>query len=593
MTKLSFVIHTVLSSVAYIIILLNPIQISLQWGISILSLSQFFPLHQYTPECNSAKTYPNFDLYLSLISSVVAFYLIPLSIYVLARMITPTNDIKRLETMRNEFFKDETKVIKVKQQPMFLVILKYVTSLFAFDILISYGISYWLRSLANSIRIARDSRNRTHLLYVQNKLNDSSRRFYPITGAEASLEEENLRFLAMSNQKVPDYILLLKQEFFEAYHYKLIMLEIDDDDDETKSSLVVSSYSRTTCTDIFKVIIYMITLVEVSTHLGHFTTRIGNECWRLIFDAYRDFFLVAFGFWDSHGSLFRNFKITETIGELSIKKLAIEDTQAESSSSKPITLDELKKTINPILANAKKSRSPKEKQRNKTVASLNEVSELKKRTRISTKYKNFYDSITLDNEEEIYKGVIISKLGTKCILLQLVPVLSMLSLFLVATVGSPLLVYDEYLLSKLPYFLPNPTQVWKDIVNDEMRIARVTEDELYNYYQYKWTMSVNYYQNLCTSPRLVSYIVRALPVIAASVVVFAKSEEIIYYTGILVSCIMIPYYVMRFMGLVIIIGSTLRIKDDDFRIFFKCFTRKFKVTDSDINSKSNETNERL
>ena len=105
-------------------------------------------------------------------------------------------------------------------------------------------------------------------------------------------------------------------------------------------------------------------------------------------------------------------------------------------------------------------------------------------------------------------------------------------------------------------------------------------------------MSVTYYQNLCTSPRLVSYIVRALPVIAASVVVFAKSEEIIYYTGILVSCIMIPYYIMRFITVTIIIGSILRIKDDDFKIFFKCF-RKSKVSDSNINSKSNETNERL
>jgi hypothetical protein len=98
---------------------------------------------------------------------------------------------------------------------------------------------------------------------------------------------------------------------------------------------------------------------------------------------------------------------------------------------------------------------------------------------------------------------------------------------------------------------------------------------------------------LYTSPRLVSYIVRALPVIAASVVVFAKSEEIIYYTGILLSCIMIPYYIMRFITVTIIIGSILRIKDDDFKIFFKCFTRKSKVSDSNINTKSNETNERL
>ena len=467
------------------LILLDPIQVSLQWGLSILSLTQFFPLHDYTNECNNAKSYPNFDLYLSILSSIVAFYLIIPSVYVLARMITPTMDTKRLKTMRNDYFKENKSkdITKVNKQPWLLVLLKYVPSLFAFDIMISYGISHWLRQFAKSITITRDNNNRNHLLHIQDKLNDSSRRFYSITG---QTEEENRRWQDSKAEKIPDYMDLWKQEFFEAYHYKLILLEIDDDDDETRMSLALASCYKRGGVDILRLIVYIITLIEILLCIGHFSTLIGRECWRCIGIAYQDWLLCLIGYWDSHGFLCRLFKIERTIDELSIRTFVVEDNQTVSSSSSysnnDFSLDELKlNVINPLAKRVKGKR-----QKTVVVATKNEVPEYEIKNKISRRYKQFYSSITLDNTENDYTSVIVSKLGTKAILLQLIPVLNIASLFLVATVGSPLFVYDDYLLSKLPCFIPFPTRIWKELVEDEMRTNRMTEDELYHYYQYRW-----------------------------------------------------------------------------------------------------------
>jgi len=90
-----------------------------------------------------------------------------------------------------------------------------------------------------------------------------------------------------------------------------------------------------------------------------------------------------------------------------------------------------------------------------------------------------------------------------------------------------------------------------------------------------------------------SYIVSACPVLAASAVVFAPSKQFLYYSGILVASIMIPYYIMSHIKIIIIIGNILRIKDDDFTIFFSvlfsCFRWKTRkdIRGISMSTKSN------
>ena len=90
-----------------------------------------------------------------------------------------------------------------------------------------------------------------------------------------------------------------------------------------------------------------------------------------------------------------------------------------------------------------------------------------------------------------------------------------------------------------------------------------------------------------------SYIVSACPVLAASAVVFAPSKQFLYYFGILIASIMIPYYIMSHIKIIIIIGNILRIKDDDFTIFFSvlfsCFRWKTRkdIRGISMSTKSN------
>ena len=106
-------------------------------------------------------------------------------------------------------------------------------------------------------------------------------------------------------------------------------------------------------------------------------------------------------------------------------------------------------------------------------------------------------------------------------------------------------------------------------------------------------MRLLYAQTLYTNPRLMSYIVSACPVLAAAVVVFAPSQQFLYNAGILVASIMIPYYIMSHIRIIIIIGNILRIKDDDFTIFFSvlfsCFRWKTRkdIRGTSMSTKSN------
>jgi len=535
MSKLNFFLHTLVGLATSFLISINPIQSALQFGISCLSLSSFFPIHQYTAICNNVKGYPHFDIYTAVVSTAVAFFMILPAIYVLGRMITPTCDEHLLKLMKNDYFSKRDQNYKARKQHILLVAMKYSISIFAVDVFLMYGISHWLRSFAKAIQ---PKLHRKHLIYIQDKVDDASRRINFV----ADQTEEEVRIWRDScSEKLPHLIDLFREEFFEAKHFKLIALEIDDDDDE-KESVTVVDKPYTYILKAVRTIVYIITLIEVFTGLSHLTTSTGRECFAAIYLAYKNWLLSLLGYWDSNGVLFNLFKIEQTVQELNFRKV-------EKQSDKSMNPE----TMNPLAA--RKNRQTSEEKKYVT----------------SRRYMQFYSSVTTSTTEDDYTCVIQSKLGTKAILLQLVPVFNILSVLLISTCGSPLFCRDKYLISKLNDLIPLPTKTWESMVENEMRINKMTRDELYSIYQYKWRLNLYWLQNLYTQSRVMTYVVSALPVILATAILFS-SEIILKWVTVLVAVILIPYNMMSDIRIIIAVANILSLTDDDFSIFFRVVT---------------------
>ena len=522
------------------VISMNPIQSALQWGISVLSLSSFFPIHQHTAICNTVKGYPNFDVYTAVVSTAVAFFMIVPAIYVLGRTATPTCDERLLKLMKNDYFSSfkRDQNYKVRKQPIPLVVMKYIISVFAVDVFLMYGISHWLHSFAKAIQ-PKLFNHRKHLIYIQDKVDDASRR---INFVADQTEEEVRTWRDSCSEKLPQLIDLFREEFFEAKHFKLIALDIDDDDDEKERVTVVDKPYNYILKAV-RTIVYIITLIEVFTGLSHFTTSIGRQCFGCIYLAYKNWLLSLLGYWDSNGVLFNLFKIEQTVQELNFRKV-------EKQSDKSINPE----TMNPLAA--RKNRQTSEEKKYLT----------------SRRYMQFYSSVTMSTTEDDYTCVIQSKLGTKAILLQLVPVFNILSVLLISTCGSPLFCRDKYLISKLNDLIPLPTKTWNSMVENEMRINKMTRDELYSNYQYKWRLKLNWLQNLYTQSRVMTYVVSSLPVILATAILFSQSEMILKWVTLLVAVVLIPYNMMSDIRIIIAVANILSLTDDDFSIFFQVIT---------------------
>ena len=83
------VFHTFISVIVMFILNMNPIQSLLQYGISTLTVSKYFPSHPTTSACNLVVGAYNYDIALAAISSTIIYLLVIPFFYILGMIVTP------------------------------------------------------------------------------------------------------------------------------------------------------------------------------------------------------------------------------------------------------------------------------------------------------------------------------------------------------------------------------------------------------------------------------------------------------------------------------------------------------------------------
>ena len=133
----------------------------------------------------------------------------------------------------------------------------------------------------------------------------------------------------------------------------------------------------------------------------------------------------------------------------------------------------------------------------------------------------------------------------------------------IALVGSPLLVYDEYLSKKLP-----PVFIYKWTELKEKAIKKIkdetTSDEKEIVEKYSWKI---YLQVLIVflDARAISFIENFSKILIASTVAFASSNNLVLYSMVMIFFIVtFPFMLVQSFQVVLIIGDRLHISDDDF-----------------------------
>ena len=191
-----------------------------------------------------------------------------------------------------------------------------------------------------------------------------------------------------------------------------------------------------------------------------------------------------------------------------------------------------------------------------------------------------------DNADYTYTSVLSTKIGTKAILLQVIPALNILSILIVSTgifnsntsanintnthtsymlalVGNPLLVFDEYLSKKLP-----PVFIYKWTELKEKAIKKIedetTSDKKEIVENYNWKIYLQAL-NVFLDARAISFIVNFSKILIASTIAFASSNNLVLYSMVMIFVILtLPFILVQSFQVVLLIGDRLKISDDDF-----------------------------
>jgi len=94
------------SLLVVVVIYLNPLFSLLRWLLGFLYLSNFLGVHAFTPACDTIKGYEKIDSNFAIISTVIAYLLLPNFLFILSKILVPFESdetLKLVEEMSKKY----------------------------------------------------------------------------------------------------------------------------------------------------------------------------------------------------------------------------------------------------------------------------------------------------------------------------------------------------------------------------------------------------------------------------------------------------------------------------------------------------------
>jgi len=195
--------------------------------------------------------------------------------------------------------------------------------------------------------------------------------------------------------------------------------------------------------------------------------------------------------------------------------------------------------------------------------------------------KSFSEMVLGDTDEKNMGDTLEAVVGIRSVLFQLIPGLTLLSVYVQNTSRSPIYISNKVLLESVPSFLLSFSQARELAIETELRRIGEHHSQVEKYKEYniqEWTIAMLTLNIFVTKSRLVDYCIGALSVAMSISVVFgtaatnldtASTALFIKTILIVLLVIYVPYSFFLALQYLVIFGKILHLRDSDFWFDFK------------------------
>jgi hypothetical protein len=481
-------------------------------------------------------------------------------------------------------------------------IYEYLKGMFVYlisvDRWLSSFFSYWIRSFHDEIQIMKKQ-----VLKIE-KNNDKIKNGELLTESEKKL---NLKELNKSGSRRGS------SGFLTADHIAFSLTELKRQTEKTKEEMddlwerdqqlgmlvrqgstagldVLSTTTRfpsyyTVCKEEWEEFVYRyhipgpIAFVLVFLSIGHPTTQIGRYYWKIALNNYKIFLFALLGIWTD-----------ECVQAYDLEALCNAFiSYYRQNKQKEVEIENIKRHLSREKMKLKKEKSKEEQQQQQQGESNKSSSEKKTNEHmpvvavpivdevsVDKKEKNAEDEGMDDEEDELIDiqppepdiGNVLSNLicvlvGSRALLLMIVPSLVFFSTYCIIMAGSPLVVLNQYLKDNLDAFLVVGEENRKSALEDEMRFLNYKSeaDQQLLISKYSWRLKIRGWIAFWNDSRLLQFVNNSLMMLLP-LMFLIYSPNVLNIILILLGSIL-PFVMTQSFIFLLYFGKAVDLTDDD------------------------------